>query len=57
MKCTSFALQNARNNDLWRSVVKNVKDNYFYCCAMSSVTISYMEKLGTYEMCIFCDIK
>ena len=56
MKCVSFTLYNALNNDTWSPVVKNVKDNYFSCCATSSVTIIYVEKLGTYEMYIFCVI-
>ena len=49
-------LYNAQNNGIWRSVEDNVKHKYFWCCATPSITIFYVDKLGTYEMCIFRDI-
>ena len=54
MKYAYFALQNAWNNDQWSPVVKNIRDNHFWCCVTSSINIFYVDKLGTYEMCIFC---
>ena len=35
----------------------NIRDKYFWCCATSSITISYVNKLKTSEMFIFCVIE